>query len=235
MDEGHEFLVALHDDGFADEGHRVELVLNLLRVDVLAVGTEEHILDAALDEDMALGSHDAEVAGVVPAFGVDGFTRGFLVLVVSEHQVGAAGDNLAGHEPGIMAEDLHFHAVDGDAHGGRHEVLMVAIGDERRTLGGAIAAGDGEADADEELFYLLVEGCTTHDDLLDVAAEGFEHLLADGLLHLLADYRHIEQQPEGIVLDLREYALADDLLDDERHGDDDAGLDVLEGLCDDGR
>ena len=160
---------------------------------------------------------------------------GLLVLVVAEHQVGAAGDDLARYALGIVAEYLHLHAIYGHAHGGGHEVLMVAIGDERGTLGGAVAARDGEADVDQELFHLLIEGSSTHDDFLDIAAEGFDHLVADGLLHLLAHHGHVEQEAYGVVLNLREHALADDFLDDQRHGDDDMGLDVLEGLCDDGR
>ena len=86
----------------------------------------------------------------------------------------------------------------------------------------------------EETFYFLVEGSTADNHLVEVATEGIGYLVAYLLLHLLADYRHVEQHTHAVVLNLWEYLLADDLLDNQRHSNDDCWLDASECFSDDG-
>ena len=171
---------------------------------------------------------------MIPAFLIDGLTRGFLVLVIARHDIAAAGNNLAGDIGRIAGENLHLHTVDGLATTAGHEFLIVAIGDKGRALGGAIAHGDGEVDAQQELLDLFRERSTANDDLIEIAAESIVDLFADAVFHLLAHYRHRQQQAHAVVLDLGEHLLADDLLQNERHGDDERGTHIDEGLGDDG-
>ncbi len=86
----------------------------------------------------------------------------------------------------------------------------------------------------EEVFYFLVEGCTTDNHLIEVATEGIAYLVADLLLYLLADDRHVEEHAHAVVLYLWEYLLADNLLDNQWHCNDDGWLDASECLSDDG-
>ena len=81
----------------------------------------------------------------------------------------------------------------------------------------------------------MVEGCASGHHLIGIASEGLHHHLTDALLHLLVDYGHIPQQSHLVVLYLREYHLANNLLDDKRYGDDNLRAHVGECLCDDGR
>ena len=113
--------------------------------------------------------------------------------------------------------------------------MMVAVGDKWGTLSSAVADSDGEVDGEKEFLHLLREGCATDDDLIELAAEGVVHLVADALLHLLVHHGHRQQQTYTVVLYLGEYFLTDDLLDNQRHGDDERWLHVGERLCDDGR
>ena len=59
--------------------------------------------------------------------------------------------------------------------------MVVTIGDEGSTLCCTISYRDGEVDALEELFYLLIEGSTTYDNLIGLAAKGCIYLLTDAL------------------------------------------------------
>ena len=102
MDEAHEFVAPLHNDALADEGQRVELVLDLLGIDVLAVGSEEHVLGSAVDIDIAVGVHRAEVARVEPSLGVDRRLGGLGILVVAQQDVGT----LVRISPGTLAGSL---------------------------------------------------------------------------------------------------------------------------------
>ena len=112
---------------------------------------------------------------------------------------------------------------------------MVAVADERSTLRGTEAHGEGEVDALEELLHLLVESCSTDDNLVGLAAKGIVHLLANHLLHLLVHNRHHQQQAHVVVLNLREHTLADDLLNNHRHGNDQRGLYLGIGLSNERR
>ena len=50
---------------------------------------------------------------MIPSLVVDGLAGGFLVLVVAEHDIGAAGENLAWHVGWVGTVDLHLHVDDG--------------------------------------------------------------------------------------------------------------------------
>ena len=235
VDKGHELVAPLHHHALCHHGERGELVLKLLGIDVLAVGAEEHVLDAATDEDVALGIHGAKVAGVVPSVGIEDGGGGFRILVVAEHDVWAPGHYLAGYGGGVVAEDAHLLVDGGTAAAAGHEALVVCIADDGGALGGAVAHGVAEAYLVEEGLYLLAEGGAADDDLIEAASEGCCNLLADLLVHLLADDGHAEEQPHLVVLYLGEDALADDLLNDQGHGDDDARAYVGKCLGDDSR
>ena len=102
--------------------------------------------------------------------------------------------------------------------------MVVGIADNRRTLGSAITHGIRELDTFEELLHLLVECSTTDNDLIEASAKRVLDLLTDLLVYLTVEHRHVKEQTHATVLYLREHLLADDLLDNERHGNDMAGL-----------
>ena len=87
----------------------------------------------------------------------------------------------------------------------------------------------------EEVLYLAIEPRAAKHHLEELAAEDILHLLEDARLDLLVDHRHVEQQVDVALLDEREHHLADDLLDDHRHDDDDGGMDVGTGALDERR
>ena len=112
--------------------------------------------------------------------------------------------------------------------------MPVAITDDGGTFRCAITYRIGEFDAFEESLHLLIEGSASDNHLIHLASEGFQHFLADHLTHLLRDNGHLQQQAHAVVLNLREYLLADDLLNDEGHGNHDDRLDLGQCLCDNG-
>ena len=116
----------------------------------------------------------------------------------------------------------------------RNEVLVIFVADDRRTFCSTITHCISEAHAVEESFNFLVERSAADNHLIEVATEGIAYLVADLLLHLLADDRHVEEHAHAVVLDLREYLLADNLLDNQRYSYDDGWLDASECLGDDG-
>ena len=134
-----ELLTLLYDEALADQRHIAQLVLNLLGVDVLAVGAQEHCLAASLDEDVAFCIHDAEVARVVPTVLVDGCLRGLGVLEVAQHDVGTLGQDFACHVLRVTAVDAYLHVLGGLSATGLLEVLPVLVGDDGSTLRGTIA------------------------------------------------------------------------------------------------
>ncbi len=75
-------------------------------------------------------------------------------------------------------------------------------------------------------MYLDVESCTSHNHFVYLASKLVHHLLADALLHLLADNGHVEQKAHRLVLNEGEYLLTYNFFHHHRHGKDDGRLDV---------
>jgi hypothetical protein len=77
-----------------DLGVGVEELLDLARVDVLPA-SDDHVLDAADDLDVAVLAHHRQVAGVHPAPRVDRLRRLLRFVPVAEHHAVAAGAQFA--------------------------------------------------------------------------------------------------------------------------------------------
>src|SRR5258708_7985618 len=101
-----------HHCGLHDRRMAVEHLLDLERRDILAA-RDDDVLGAVLDLDIAVGMHDAEIAGVKPAAG-KGFRRSRRVLQISFHHRVAAQDELA-ERRAVRWHVSHRRRVD-DAH-----------------------------------------------------------------------------------------------------------------------
>src|SRR5690606_3541290 len=99
------------DDRLRDAGVAGDRGLDLARIDVLPAADDE-VLEAAGDGDVAALVHDADVAGVQPAVGVDGLRGRVGQVVVAEHDLVAAGADLArlpdGQRRAVRPGDLHL-------------------------------------------------------------------------------------------------------------------------------
>ena len=234
MNQSNELVALLYNHAFRYQSQRVELILNLLRVDILTVCAEQHVLATTLDEDVAVTIHGSEVACMIPSVLVDGLLGSFLILIVTQHYVRTLGKDFAWYILWIRTVNANHHVEGSLTARARYEVLVILVADDRRTLCGTITHCISETYAMQETFHFLVKGCTTDNHLVEVATEGIGYLVAYLLLHLLADYRHVEQHTHAVVLDLREYLLADNLLDNQRNCNDNGWLDASECLGDDG-
>src|SRR5277367_4016113 len=72
----------------------VKKFLDFARIDVFAAA-DNHVFQASGDAEIAVGAHGCKVAGVQPAFGVNGAGGGVGVLIVTFHIGVAAGAELA--------------------------------------------------------------------------------------------------------------------------------------------
>ena len=82
------------------------------------------------------------------------------------------------------------------------------------------------------MFHLLVEGGSTYNDSFKVAAKAFYHLFAYRCFNLIIDNRHFKQQLHGRSLQLRKYALLDDLFNNQRNSHDQIGFHIGKRLED---
>ena len=172
---------------------------------------------------------------MIPAIVVDGLCCCLRILVVAQHHIGTLGEDFSRNILWVWRINLHLHVVGSLSAGTLCEGVPVAIADDGCALSSTVAHSIGEFDALEELFHLLIECCASDDDLVHASSEGLEHLLANHLAYLLGDDRHLEQQSHTVVLYLWEYLLADNLFDNEGHGNHNDGLDFCQCLCNDGR
>ena len=118
------------------EIHVVELVLDLLRVDVLSAAGEDHRLRTAPDVERAVGVHRGHVARMQPPVGFEDLFGVLFVLVISLHHMFAADDDFARFVLRVGRVDLHFELFVqvAPARSGL-ELVVGREADERRALG----------------------------------------------------------------------------------------------------
>ena len=134
--------------GVLDAGVRVEELLDLTRVDVLAT-TDHHVLDPADDGAVTVLAHHRQVTGVHPAIVVDRLGGLVGIVPVPEHHRVATGAELAGVSAlddfaGVRVDDLHLDMGMRPADGGGAALQIVIVQRltrHRRGLGHAV--GDG--------------------------------------------------------------------------------------------
>ena len=135
-----------------DLGHACVLQQDVLYLGgkVVLPATDDHLLYPAGDRDVAARIHAPEVAGMQPAVGVDGLGRRRVVVVIAQHDAGAAGADFAdlvdGCGPVIgNAPDRDFGLRNGLPHRVADVVDTVAVmvlGDDRAVLGLPIKGGE---------------------------------------------------------------------------------------------
>ena len=154
-------------------GDLAEHALDVVRVDVLAGRRDDDVLHAADEDEPPAAIELAEVAGVEPAVLGLHLLRG-LGVGVARHDVGAAREDLADAVL-VGRVDLDRDARDrlADLAGG---AARLGDGEHRRGLGEAVALGELEAEAREELLRVLRERGAAGDEVADVAAEPLVHL-----------------------------------------------------------
>ena len=229
-DEGDQLAAAVHDHGLQHERLVVHDRLEFLRIDVLAGRTQDHVLGTAADEDVAFGVDDAEVTGAEPAVIRERVGRGLLVLVVADHDVLAAGLDLADHILRVFGIDPDFRHVHRLAAGPGHIFGPVLIRQQRAGLGHAIAHQVREFDLLEDAFDLGIQRSAAHDEFLDIAAECLLQPFADLLVDDAPDTGNLEGEfNDRLVENGLELGFVD-LLHHERYGDEEVGLHVRESL-----
>ncbi len=140
--------------GHADDGHLGDgLVAAQHGLDLGRVGVEaahdEHVLDAVGDGDVAGRVHDADVAGVQPALGIDRLRRRRLVAPVARHHRVAPHDDLARlarRHLAAVRHGPHLQAGYGAARGGGDDLGRIAApahGHGPAGLGQAVGGEDG--------------------------------------------------------------------------------------------
>ena len=230
MNECYELVVLLQHDALVDHSHGVELILNLLWIDVLSVRPEQHVLASTSYEEMSVGTHRCQVAGMEPSIFINYGIGSLLVLVVALHHVDATANQFASHVFRVIAQYLHLHVLHGNTAATCHIIVLMGKGDERSGFRSTVTHGDREADADEEVLYLLVEWSATHNHLVRTLAELAQYKLANLLLDALVDDRHVHQQSGTVGLDMWEYFFSHDLIYHEWYGKDDVWLDFCQRL-----
>ena len=114
-DAGRQLAFPLVDQGFGDGIEAVDDRFDDLRIDVLAAGPDDDVLEPALDEEVAVGVEAAKIARAEPAVGIEDGGRLRRILVVALHDGQPADEDLALSRGRIGGVDADFHALQGPA------------------------------------------------------------------------------------------------------------------------
>ncbi len=139
--------------------------LDVLRVDLLAVGERQHVLLAAAEGEHPVRRDRPEVAHVVPAVGVDRGGGRLGVLPVAEEAARAAGQDLA------VVGDPDLDARDRLTDRPEDVALRPREGDDGAHLRGAVALQDVDAHVGPALGDVDVEGRCPDADRVQAPAE----------------------------------------------------------------
>ena len=208
-----------------------ERVLDVLGIDVRAVGEDDHVLLAAPQPQEAVLVELAEVAGVVPAVLVEDRARRLLVLPVPLEDIRTARDHLAVR--GDLHLDAGYRCADGP-----ETVQVDAVERERgRALGRSVPLEHIDAELAPRLTERRIEGGAAGHDVAEAAAELTVHAEEDDAAERHRQpARHATELLEellptlrlGAALD-REHQRLHDRRRDEHHRD----LALFEGAADD--
>ena len=155
------------DGGVPHAGVGDQHLLDVVRVDLGAVGHDEHVLLAALERQEALGVEHAVVAGVVPAVLHDGRGR-VRALPVALEDVRAAHEHLA------VGRDADLDARDHLANGADAVGLDSGERDDRRGLRRAVALERDHAHVLPAPCDVRVHGRSADREVAQRAAEAGE-------------------------------------------------------------
>ena len=161
------------DDRLRDVLRRLEVVLEVLRGDVLAAGRDDDVLLAVGDLDEAVVVDLGDVARVEPAVGVEHLGRRGGILVV------AAEDRVAADQELAVLGDSELEAGQRGADRPEAPALGRVRRRGRRALAEAVALEDPDPDRVEELGDLLAERRAARDRRPQAPAEAVADLRED--------------------------------------------------------
>ena len=150
------------------------------------------------------------------------------LLEITQHDILATGENLARHIHGIFGVNLDLHTRSSLAARTRASHLPVGIADDGSAFGHAVTHGEWELDTTQELLDVAAQGCTTCDNLVEVAAQCLDEFLAKLVVDHTAQQWQGTHGLDGELFKLREYALAHNLFEDEWNKDNEFGTQLLE-------
>ena len=95
VNQSNELVALLYNHAFCYQSQRVELILNLFRIDVLSVRPQQHVLASSSYEEVAVGVHRSQVACMEPSVFIYYGICCLLVLVIALHHIDAAANQLS--------------------------------------------------------------------------------------------------------------------------------------------
>ena len=216
-------------DPIVPDQHR----LHVVGVHLLAIGQRDHVLLAPAQGQEAVAAELAEIAGVVPAVGVDRGRRRLGVLPIADEAVRAADEHFA------VIGNPHLHSGNRLAHRADPVPVGAREADCRAHLGGAISLDGGDTHVRPERRELGVEGGSADGEVPEPPAELGEDRAEQEPPHEARQARSDGVQPVelralagGVDLALdRVREQPQPLRNDEHHRD----LELAEGLDEDRR
>ena len=143
-----------------------------------------------------------------------------MILIVAHHDVVATHPKVAGDCERVLGIDFYFHSFNDFATRFLLIDIRWRVGDERSALCHAVADCVREIDATQECFDVGIQGCSTDNDFVDIAAKRLVKTIFDFGEQLFVEEWHFEHHFHQRLFEHWENFVFDDFLKDERHSDD---------------
>ena len=226
----HQLAFALHNHRLYYARHVVQLILYLLRIDVLPRRTENHVLAASAQEEVTCCIQHAEVARAHPTILGEHCFRRLFVLVVAFHHVHALHLHLAFFMlrvfriyADVALRKLSTARVE-------YETLPWRVRNQRSTLRHAITNAVAEVYVFQHLLYLFVQRRAADNQVAQLVAERCHQAVVHFLANHILDNRSVPQHLHHGLVNHREYFLLDNLLYHEGHRQNHVRVHLREGF-----
>ena len=118
----------------------------LLRIDVLAIGTEDHTLGTSAKEQVAILVDHAHVAGAEPSVLSERLLRCLFILEIAEEDIVSLDLDFAGDVLRILGIDPYHTTGNRLAAGAKLALVPLSVSDQRGAFGHTVTNGKREID-----------------------------------------------------------------------------------------
>ena len=222
-----------YDDRLSDILLIIDHRFDLLRKDVLSGRPEEHAFAPALYEYVPIVVNHTQVAGMHPSLLVDHLPGGFLILVISLHDILPAENDLPYLVNGVGRIDRHFEGINGAARGTELRRIPRCIADEWPAFSHPVSYSESEPDLLKESLSFGVKCGASYHDLVESPSECLGQLLPYLLMQDCIDPGDREQYLHVRFGNDRKELLLEYLFYYKRYRQNESRPDLLESLYDD--
>ena len=218
-DKSHQFIFCiLKHKTLKHKRHIIQFCLNLLRVYILTIRAEKHILITTADIDSTIFVHSTHISGMQPTLFINNSFSSLLIFIISHHHILTTNNDFSHFVMRVGREDFSLHTRQHFTNGIQFIFVPERVTDKRSALRHTIADGKAKTDFLKELFRLRIHWRTTDDNLFKFTTKSLGEFTINGGKNSAIQERNHHSPTHCALLHHRLNLLTINFLNNKRHG-----------------